>query len=364
MADAQRSAVGFALLGAGAGAEAHAEALAGLPGARLVAVADPDLGRARALAGRWGGVALDAHDAALARPDVEAVCLVVPNHLHAPLALAAAQRGVAVLLEKPLGRDLAEARTIVDACAAHGVPLGLVLQNRFAPEVLALRADLHAGRLGSLVGATVLVRCDRDDRYFAAGPWRGRPETAGGGALLIQGIHMLDLLDWLAGPVAGATASAATRKHAIGVEDVLAATLELSGGAPATLLATTAATPEFPARVEVYGTAGSAVVLEARGVVRVWRGPAGLGALAALEGETAARLTARWPAGAAVELHRALLADFAASLRARRPPAVDGTAGLRLQALVDAIYAAARAGTRVPVPTVPTSPPTPVSVPD
>jgi UDP-N-acetyl-2-amino-2-deoxyglucuronate dehydrogenase len=344
MVDTARG-LGFALLGAGAGAEAHADALARLPEARLVAVADPDLARARALAGRVGAAALDDPEAALACPGVEAACLAVPNHLHAGLARAAAHRGLAVLVEKPLGRDLAEARAIVAACAEQRVPLGLVLQNRFAPEVRALRAELAAGRLGTLVGAAVLVRCERDARYFAAGPWRARRETAGGGVLLIQAIHMLDLLDWLAGPVAAGAAAAATRAHPVDVEDVLVATLELPGGAPASLLATTAARPECPARVELYGTAGSAVVLEARGVVRVWHGAAGLPALAAVEAEMAARLAAPWPAGGAVELHRALLADFVASVRAGRPPAVDGSAALRLQALVESIYAAARLGT-------------------
>lgn len=346
---ADTSPIGFVLAGAGAGAEAHAAALAALPAARLVAVVDPDLPRARALAGRHGAIALDDLDAALARPDVAAVCLAVPNHLHAPMARAAARHGVAVLVEKPLGRNLAEAQGIVDACASHGVPLGLVLQNRFAHDVATLRADLAAGRLGDLVGAAVLVRCDRDVRYFAAGPWRGQRALAGGGSLLIQGIHMLDLLDWLAGPVVAVSATLATRKHAVDVEDVLAATLELTGGAPATLLATTAATPEFPARVEIYGTIGSAVVLEARGTVRVWRGSTGLLALGNLEQDLAQRLAAPWP-GTAVELHRALLQDFIESLRAGRLPAVDGAAALRLQALVGAIYAAARTGARTPVP--------------
>jgi predicted dehydrogenase len=275
---------------------------------------------------------------------VHVACLAVPNHLHAPLARAAARCGLAVLVEKPLGRTLAEAREIVDACAAHRVPLGLVLQNRFAPEVATLREDLAAGRLGAMVGATTLVRCDRDAAYFAAGAWRRDRAAAGGGALLIQGIHMLDLLDWLVGPVTVRAAAAATRKHPVGVEDILAATLELPGGAPASLLATTAAHPELPARVELYGVLGSAVVLEARGSVRVWRGDTGLETLGAIEGNLARRLQAPWPA-TAVDLHRALLDDFAASLRAGRPPAIAAAAALRLQALVDAIYAAAGRGT-------------------
>jgi predicted dehydrogenase len=345
--------IGVALLGAGAGATAHAEALRDLAGAALRVVADPDLERARRLAAPHGAAAVADPETALARDDVAVAVIVAPNHLHGPLARAAAGHGRAVLVEKPLAGDLGEAQAIVDACAARGVPLGLVLQNRFAPAVRALRADLAAGRLGRLVGGTVLVRCDRREGYFQAGPWRARREVAGGGALLIQGIHMLDLLDWLVGPVAVRAAAAATRKHAVGVEDVLSATLELPDGAPAALLVTTAAVPEFPMRAELYGTEGSAVILEARGTVRVWRGGpggAGLGELAALEGELGARLAAPWPAGTTAALHRALLAEFLEALGAGRRPEVDGDAALRLQRLVEAIYAAARdhaAGRRV-----------------
>ena len=110
---------------------------------------------------------------------------------------------------------------------------------------------------------------------------------------------------------------------------------------------------EAPARIEIFGTEGSAVLLEARGTVRVWRGPAGpdsLGTIARLEAEMAARLDAPWPGGTTADLHRALLADFVASLRANRPPAVDGSAALRIQRLVDAIYAAAQSGIRTAIP--------------
>jgi len=346
-------AIGFALLGAGAGAALHAEALATLPGVRLAVVADPDVARARALAARHGVPALDDPHAALDREDVHAACVVAPNHQHAALAAAAAARGVAVLVEKPLGRDAREARVVVDACAAGGVPLGLVLQNRFAPEAVTLRAVLREGRLGRIVGATLWVRDHRDARYFAAGPWRGTPGTSGGGVLRIQAIHLLDLLDWLLGPLAVVGARLDTRAHAVTVEDVLSATLALGDGAPAALFATTGAPIAFPARLDVLGTDGLAVLWEAAGAVRAWHGPPGpdaRAAIAALEAAMAARLGRPWPEGITADLHRALLADFAASLRAGRPPTVDGRAALRIQGLIDAVYLAARAGAAPPPP--------------
>jgi predicted dehydrogenase len=350
-ADAETT-IGFALLGAGAGAEPHAEALASLPGVRLVVVADPEVARAKVLAGRFGGLAVDRAEAALDKDDVQAACIVVPNYLHAPLALAAARRGIPVLVEKPLAASVSEARKIVHAFASRGLCLGLVLQNRFAPATVALREDLRAGRLGHLVSAMILVGAHRTEAYFQAGPWRARMETAGGGALMVQAVHMLDLLDWLAGPVVAATASAATRKHPVEVEDVLCATLELAGGIPATLMATTAATPEFPARLELFGTEGTAVLMEARGTVRIWRGdlrPSALSELVRMQAEMVPLLAEPWPAGTSADLHRKLLADFAESVRTGRPPAVDPVAALHLQEVVDALYTAVHLGQRVPV---------------
>jgi len=344
--------IGFVLLGAGAGAAAHAEALTTLPGARLVAVVDPDLARARRLAGSHGADAADAPEAALTRDDVHAACVVAPNHAHAALAGLAAAHGVAVLVEKPVGRDADEARQIVARCDAAGVPMGVVLQNRFAPEALALRATIRTGGLGQLVGAVVLVRDHRDAGYFAAGPWRGQRERAGGGALRIQAIHMVDLLEWLVGPVGSVTAAMATRRHAVEVEDVLSASLELADGGPVSLFATTAAPVESPTRIEIFGTEGWAVLLEARAAIRVWHGrpgPEALAAVAALDAEMAARLDRPWPDGTTPELHRALLAAFVASLRAGRAPAPGAPEAVRIQRLLDAIYAAARTGARTVV---------------
>ncbi len=344
--------IGFVLLGAGAGAAAHAEALTTLPEARLVAVVDPDLTRARRLAGPYGADASDAPEAALARDDVQAVCIVAPNHTHAALARLAAARGAAVLVEKPVGRDADEAQGIVASCDAAGVPMGVVLQNRFAPEAIALRETIRAGGLGRLVGAVVLVRDHRDARYFAAGPWRGRRERAGGGALRIQAIHMVDLLEWLVGPVGSVAAAMATRHHAVEVEDVVSASLELLDGAPVSLFATTAAPVESPTRIEIFGTEGWAVLLEARAAIRVWHGrpgPEALAAVAALDAEMAARLDRPWPGGTTPELHRTLLAAFVTSLRAGQAPSPGATEAVRIQRLLDAIYAAARTGARTAV---------------
>jgi predicted dehydrogenase len=344
--------IGFVLLGAGAGADAHAAALGTLPEARLVAVIDPNHARARRLAEPHGADSGGAPEAALARDDVQAACIVAPNHAHAALARLAAAHGVAVLVEKPVGRDADEAQGIVTSCAAAQVPMGVVLQNRFAPETIALRETIRAGGLGRLVGALVLVRDHRDARYFAAGPWRGRREHAGGGVLRIQAIHMLDLLEWLLGPVAWVTAAMATRRHAVEVEDVVSASLELADGAAVSLFATTAAPVESPTRIEIFGTEGSAVLLEARGALRVWQGrpgPEALAAVAALDAEMAARLDRPWPDGMTPELHRALLVAFLASLRAGRAPSPGATAAVRIQRLLDAIYAAARTGARTAV---------------
>ena len=199
--------------------------------------------------------------------------------------------------------------------------MGVVLQNRFAREAIALRDTIRTGGLGRIVGAVILVRDHRDARYFDAGPWRGRRESWAGAPSGSRRSTWSICSSGCSVPVTAVTAAMATRRHAVEVEDVVSASLELADGVPASLFATTAAPLESPTRIEIVGTEGSAVLLEARAAVRVWHGGAGpeaAAAIARLDAEMSARLDQPWPEGMTPDLHRALLAAFVTSLRAGR----------------------------------------------
>lgn len=331
--------VGFAIVGAGVAARYHAQAVARTPGARLAAVCRSNAALAAAAATEFGVPCETSYEALLARPDVDAVCVCSPSGLHAAQAVAAARAGKHVLVEKPMALTLADADAMIDACARAGVRLGVVLQRRTEPAHLALRRAVAAGGLGSLVLGLARVPYFRPPSYYAGAAWRGTRGLDGGGALMNQGIHLVDLLLWLMGDVEEVHAYAATRAHAIETEDCLAATLRFASGALGSVVATTAAAPGFPHGIEVYGTRGGAQI-EGEAVVR-WEGKAPPPAAAGGRGAAGAGAS---PTGIEVTGHARIVEDFAAAIREERATLVPGEEGRRSLAVVLAAYESARTG--------------------
>jgi UDP-N-acetyl-2-amino-2-deoxyglucuronate dehydrogenase len=317
------TALGMAVVGAGVAARYHAQAIAAAAGARLVAVGRADAARAAETEAAFGVPCETSYESLLRRADVDAVCLCTPSGRHAAQAIAAARAGKHVLVEKPMALTLADADAMIAAAREAGVRLGVAFQRRTEPAYASLRSALQAGELGRAVLAIVALPYVRAQAYYDAAPWRGTWEQDGGGVLMNQGIHLVDLLVWLLGDVLEVEARAATVDHRIEVEDVLAATLCFAGGALGTIAATTCAAPGFPHRLEVYGTRGGMQV-EGDGVAtdRAGASPTGIGATA----------------------HARLVADFVAAVREGREPLVSGEEGRRALAVVLAIYESARTG--------------------
>jgi UDP-N-acetyl-2-amino-2-deoxyglucuronate dehydrogenase len=335
------SEIGFAILGAGMVARYHAVAIERTPGARLVAVGRSDPARAEETARQFGVPCLADEAALLARDDVDAVCICTPSGVHAQQTIAAARAGKHVLVEKPMALTLADADAMIAACAQAGVQLGVALQRRTDPEFQRVRAAVASGDLGRLVLGSISMPYLRPQSYYDSAGWRGTWALDGGGALMNQGIHLVDLLLWLLGDAAEVRASSATLAHAIEVEDCLTATLRFAGGALGSISATTAAAPGFPHRVEVYGDHGG-VQIEGEQIVR-WEGSRAQ-APSAHSHEPVAAGAGASPTGIGAAGHTRLLDDFVAAIREGREPLVPGREGRRSLALVLAIYAAARSG--------------------
>jgi UDP-N-acetyl-2-amino-2-deoxyglucuronate dehydrogenase len=314
--------LGLAIVGVGVAARYHAQAIARTPDARLVAVCRSDAGGAAAAAAEFGVPCETSVETLLARPDVDAVVLCTPSGLHAVQAVAAAHAGKHVLVEKPMALTLGDADAMIGACAAADVRLGVVFQRRTEPAHQALHKAVAAGDLGALVLGTVRVPYFRSPAYYASAAWRGTWAGDGGGALMNQGIHLVDLLLWLMGDVEEVHAYAATRTHAIETEDCLSATLRFTSGALGSIVATTAAAPGFPHALEVYGTRGGVQVADQ-----------------AHAGATGLELTG----------HAHIVADFAEAVRDGRAPMVDGREGRGSLAVVLAAYESARTGRPVRV---------------
>jgi len=337
------------VIGAGAVAETHLRAMQMLPDVQAVAVADVDLGRARALAGRHGITAIYESAPALLRgSQVDALDILTPHHLHLPAVEAAAEAGKHVLVEKAIAETPAAADKMIEVCRARGVTLGGIFQNRFTDAGRRLRGAVQSGQLGRVFLATVTVKTGRTAAYFLGAPWRGQMAEAGGGVLMIQAIHTLDLLQWVLGIPRRVFGRTATAVHPIAVEDLAVGLLEFKDGAMAVLQATTAAVPEIPPELEVHGDRGTAVVFDSRGYLGFWQSsldrpvplPERWSAYTSHYHEQEATI----PTQASPEPHAENIRDFVAAVREGRPPLVDGVEARKAVVLIDALYRSAHAG--------------------
>lgn len=343
----------FGIIGAGVAGQFHAQAIARTPGTRLVAIcaARPEL--ATDLAAAYNAEVAADMEALLARADIDAVCVCTPSGQHAEQGIAAARAGKHVLVEKPIALSLADADALIEACRAAGVQLGVALQRRTDAEFRAAHDAIAAGALGNMVLGAITVPYLRPQSYYDSAAWRGTWALDGGGALMNQGVHLVDLLIWLMNDdVVEVQARAATLAHTIEVEDCVTAALRFRSGALGTIAATTAAAPGFPHRVEVYGTQG-ALQIEGEAVVR-WEtvapgAPTGPRVIDQGAGRQSAGPGAD-PKNINMSGHARIIEDFAAAVRAGRPPLVSGEDARRALAVVLAVYQSAREGRAVRLP--------------
>jgi len=340
------AAIRFGIIGAGVAGRYHAQAIAQTPGARLIAVCAGHPERAAALASTFNARVEPDVAALLACDDIDAVCICTPSGQHAEQGIAAAKAGKHVLVEKPLAITLADADALIDACRTAGVYLSVALQRRTDPDFCAARDALAAGALGRPILGVITIPYLRTQKYYDSAAWRGTWALDGGGALMNQGIHLVDLLIWLMGDeVVEVQARTATLAHTIEVEDCASATLRFAGGALGAIAATTAAAPGFPHRVEVYGTQGG-IQIEGETIVR-WettgRPPPASLHITSGSGRQEAGAGAH-PTGISAIGHTRIMGDFVAAIRERRQPLVSGSEARRALAVVLAIYESAREG--------------------
>ena len=336
--------VRFGIVGTGLAARFHAEAIARAPGARLVAVCRSDSTRAAEAEAHFGVPCELSYGALLARADVDAMCICTPSGLHAEQTIAAARAGKHVLVEKPIALSLSDADAAITACRVADVRLGVVLQRRTDPLFTAVKAAIDGGRLGRMVLGNVSIPYIRPQEYYDSAAWRGTWALDGGGALMNQGIHLVDLLLWCLGDVEQVRAHAATLAHAIEVEDCVTVTLQFMSGALGTIAATTAAAPGYPHRIELYGDQGG-IQIEGESVVRASsRVPEVMAGLPAMATVQVGAGVGASPASISAEGHMHLVADFVGAVNDRLAPIVPGEEGRRALALVLAIYESARTG--------------------
>jgi predicted dehydrogenase len=335
------------ILGGGGISDTHARAAKAIPGVQVVAVHGDNAEKSRRLAAAHDVPAFPTLEAFLAHRPLDMVAIGSPSALHAEQAIACARAGLHVLVEKPMAVTTEDAARAIEACAAAGVRLGVFFQDRLQPDLARLKAFLAAGGLGRILLATGHVRWYRPPEYYSTSRWRGTWALDGGGAVMNQGIHTLDLMLHLLGDVATVSARAAALRHKIEVEDTAVATLEFRSGALGSFEATTAAFPGYKRRLEISGERGTIVVEHDRVVAAdlAAGGPPFEASPAAAAGESASSHVV-----SDATPHRRIFEDFLRALHDGTRPICDGPEGRRSVALVRALYESARTGSPMTLP--------------
>ncbi len=339
------------IVGCGMISRNHLAAFSALETVELVGVCDVDLARARSTADAWSiGAAVDSVSALLALGlDIVSVC--TPHPTHEAVVLEAAAAGVHVLCEKPIAIDLAAAERMAAACDSAGVRLGVLFQRRFWPAAQRIRAAIDDGTLGVPVLGHASVLLHRDPSYYAKDTWRGTWKTDGGGVLMTQAIHYIDLLQWYMGSISEVYGAINTFKHRgnIEVEDSATAVLKFTSGGMATISASTAATPSLGVQIRITGSTGATAELS-----EFPEGTDGRVTIMAAGGTVDS--TAVHPAGAEpnVELsaingqliphHASQLRDFVTAVLHGADPAITGRDANNALRILLAVYESARSG--------------------
>jgi predicted dehydrogenase len=336
--------IGFAIVGGGHVSRYHHAAVRALAhrGARLVAVATRDPANDSPIRSRFGVPAM-AFAEICDHPEVDAVAICTPSGDHAAKAVAAARAGKHLVVEKPMAVSVTDADQMVAVCDAERRLLAVAFQRRTQPLFRRLKDLVAEGRVGDPLMASLVLPYQRTRDYFEAAPWRGTWALDGGGVLINQGIHLIDILVWLWGDPVAVQAMTATRHQQIEAEDTAAVLLGFSSGALAAITATTAVTPGFAHRLELYGTRGG-VRIEGDTVVDC-RLADGDGVTLFSGGEDPA---SPWNGGSRAAGHIALYDNFIDALRRGAPLVCDGRQGRRSLAVLQQVYAAARKGTDAP----------------
>ncbi len=327
------------LIGGGNITETHARAARAIPGLEIAAIHGTNAENIARLCRDHGGTPYQDFDAFLNHRPMDLVIIGSPSGLHATQGIAAARRGLHVLTEKPIEISTARADALIDAARQSKVQLGVIFQDRMKPHIRQLKNWLDQRLLGKPLFVDARVKWYRPPEYYVNSRWRGTFALDGGGALINQGVHTIDLLLWLLGDVARVQARTATVLHKIEAEDTAAAILEFSSGALGIFHATTAAYPGYPRRVEISGTEGTVILEHDRIIEANLRNTraAPVEPTALDENQSASTATVSDFRG-----HQAILEDFFQAIQQNRTPMCDGVEGRRSLALIESIYRAAR----------------------
>lgn len=332
------------IVGGGNISNTHARAAREIEGIEIAAIYGRNREKSAQLGQLYGAMVYEDFETFLDHKPMDMVAIGSPSGLHAEQGIAAARHGLHVLVEKPIDIKTERANALIAECERANVKLGVFFQDRTAPDLRKLSELINAGRLGKPINVSASVKWYRPPEYYSQSRWRGTIALDGGGALINQGVHTVDLLLWLMGDVAKVYARAITALQKIEVEDTVAALLEFTNGAIGTLEAATSIYPGYPRRLELTGSEGTIIVEDDHIISADLREPL------ADRHESEPRsfsLRNTSPVVSDVSGHRRILEDFVRAIETDGTPLCDGHEALRSLNLVRAIYESSRTGQTV-----------------
>lgn len=332
----------FGILGCGLISAFHADAIVQIADAQLFGAFDRNENARDTFCEKYKIRAFPSFEELADCDDIDAVCICLPSGLHYDAALECIRHKKHVVIEKPIALTSKQAADIVDAAEENKVFVSVISQLRYSDAVKRMKRIVDSGKLGTITIGNAIMRYWRSPDYYANSPWRGTWEMDGGGALMNQGIHGVDLLQYFMGRVVSVSAYAKTLVHDIETEDTLTAVLEYEDGAVGTIQATTSVNPGYGRRIEVCGSKGSIVLCE--DTIEICD----------VEGERKADLdkqeekaSASRPDGIDSSLHKEQISDFVRAVSAGEKPWIDAVEGKKSVDIICAIYESAKTGKKV-----------------
>ncbi len=322
------------IIGTGAIAIKHAQAIESLSNAGLIGLFNPNPNSASKAKDKFSAPVFSNWEAFVSLPDLEVICICTPSGLHLDPALKAIEAGKHIFVEKPIEVTLDRADQLIRAAEVKKVKLGVVFQNRFSPDFIQLNEAVKTGVFGRILMGNAAINWFRDTNYYSSSHWKGTLEFDGGGALINQAIHTLDLLLEVMGDVDSVFGKVKTTLYPIEGEDLGAALVNFKSGAMGTITAGTSLFPGYPERLEIYGTEGSAI-LEA-GKLIAWNIRGKESSIERVATTSASGSSD--PNAIGFELHAKHWADFLDSIETGNDPEVDGPKSRKSLELIRAIY--------------------------
>lgn len=355
--------IGTALIGCGKVADAHAQAYHSLPESRFIGVFDVNPQRAAAFASQYGVRAFGDLEEMLQDPHVQSVSICTPHPTHPEMVLACAKAGVHALVEKPMAVDLKGCDQAIAAAERAGIKLGVISQRRFYEPVRRVKQAIEDGKIGRPVLATVTVMGWRDEAYYQMDPWRGKWATEGGGVMLTQTTHQIDLFQWFMGPIDELFGYWDNLNHPfVEVEDSAVAVVRFKNGGMGTILVSNSQKPGFYGKIHVHGENGASVGVQTDGgspfvsgvttfvdppINDIWTVPSEAHYLKEWQAQDEARCQA---IDIMTHYHEQQIQDFLCSILENREPAVNGREGRKHVELFTAIFRSQRDGRPVKFP--------------